>query len=656
MNLVQPTKALKAWRTKNAKNQHIITASAPSEDRASPTSSTFSSGIAASTHLDASFRIENSTYISTGGQKASVLRCPSPQEYHENLWNPKFGRGGTLIRQRSLSFTQSSTSDSNPSGKVHGSKPNFSTNAKTFPNSHIQKLSAVGVLRAWKAQVRKEKDQGSKTMNGPLPGDCCIPNGMFARKYGYIKKGEPLPYRIIRGLMQPTLDDLYIQRYDELWDSTMRKLDDQLSVQELDDIGRAQLQDDAVDAFLDQFKFPANPGLFFDGGLDFVWGKGSSTTATQHSLQSDDVSSHGKRGSMLHSSPDEAFPKSQSSLESEINATTRSRQFELGQPASNFFSGISDPLKLETSKSSLSGHENHKPRRSRIAVSSSFGGNHDPVDQHKIVTRDVDLKTYMLPKTTYISKNLHNNSGQRSTDFEGPPEQIKLKSYSSSLSRKHTKNYQGKSHSSDGSVEKSKVKDSNFLSLATFDGAADDIHHGQKYINPRLTNKHNTRANADCANPNSANNEMDLTDGASHISHSPSRPKPLHIRKQSSQIHIANQHNSSNHSEIVHPPRTSSIRSRHPADSEIFNLHSTCTKTPSVVESAPSAHSSYRAQYISDTSINSPSTARSTVSSYKGRYLSRASSEIMGDFIPVDASDMTPVLADKERSKASFDA
>jgi hypothetical protein len=63
-----------------------------------PGSRSLKSRVSTSIHLKAEFRIEHSVYVSTGGRKARVLVCSTPEEFHRNSWNPKFGGGGALGR------------------------------------------------------------------------------------------------------------------------------------------------------------------------------------------------------------------------------------------------------------------------------------------------------------------------------------------------------------------------------------------------------------------------------------------------------------------------------------------------------------------------------------------------------------------------------
>lgn len=104
INKVQPTKALENWRTAHLEQQQqpaILTNPLPNESPSyypdkSPRPSSSKSRTSVNAHLKAPFRIEHSVYISTGGQRASVLRCPSAQAYHKNSWAPNFGGGGML--------------------------------------------------------------------------------------------------------------------------------------------------------------------------------------------------------------------------------------------------------------------------------------------------------------------------------------------------------------------------------------------------------------------------------------------------------------------------------------------------------------------------------------------------------------------------------
>jgi hypothetical protein len=143
----------------------------------------------------------------------------------------------------------------------------------------------------------------------------------------------------------------------------------------------------------------------------------------------------------------------------------------------------------------------------------------------------------------------------------------------------------------------------------------------------------------------------------------------LNVRKQSSQVYPTPSQQQSNpynpsqgHFETpVYPPRISSIRERWQPN-ESAQARATRIKTASAVDnSAQSTLSNYRVHYLSDTSIDVPSTpnttARSILSSYKESYLSDlpdTSPGIMGDFVPIDSSDMAYRPAKGEDSKVLF--
>jgi hypothetical protein len=139
-----------------------------------------------------------------------------------------------------------------------------------------------------------------------------------------------------------------------------------------------------------------------------------------------------------------------------------------------------------------------------------------------------------------------------------------------------------------------------------------------------------------------------------------SRPKPLHIRKQLSQPHIARSRKQLDQDQTyqehfensVYPPLPSSAGSHGQSFESDRSRTSRSETTSRVNESAQSSLSSHKGRYRSATSIELPftsnSTTRSTVSSYQQGYISDASPEIMGDFVPINPLDMAnrPATAD----------
>ncbi|RDL37355.1 uncharacterized protein BP5553_04788 [Venustampulla echinocandica] len=138
--------------------------------------------------------------------------------------------------------------------------------------------------------------------------------------------------------------------------------------------------------------------------------------------------------------------------------------------------------------------------------------------------------------------------------------------------------------------------------------------------------------------------------------------RPLHLRKQSSQIQITghnhqyppeiNQTHKAESIPFVFPPRTSSLR--YSADSIALGLLCLATPGPPPVSVDPAQFgdlSSMRNHLSSTSAQDAPSidTSRSTVSSIEALYLSSGSSSaILGDFIPIDAMDVTPDMRNSD--------
>jgi hypothetical protein len=208
-----------------------------------------------------------------------------------------------------------------------------------------------------------------------------------------------------------------------------------------------------------------------------------------------------------------------------------------------------------------------------------------------------------------------------------------------------------------------------------FDGASDRFSSLAPNFDNKQSRHHNTIRHSIShserwSTPAISNSSMDLDRGPARLpALSPTKPKPLNVRKQSSQVYPtpsqqqSNQYNPSleNFESPVYPPRSSSIRERWQPNKSA-QARATRTKNASAVDdSAQSALSSYRGHYLSDTSIDVPSTAiataRSILSSYKESYLSDlpdTSPGIMGDFVPIDSSDMAYRPANGEDSKVLF--
>lgn len=138
------------------------------------------SGIFAFVRASDVFRREHSTYVSVGGGKATALRFPSPDQSNRN---PAFRKPQAIVVERRLSF------------------------------SIRRRLSA----RSSDTAVLDLDDH-----NEDLPPGVSPPNGIFARKYGIVPRGEPLPDSIFQTATQPTADDVIYQGCEDLWEQALR--------------------------------------------------------------------------------------------------------------------------------------------------------------------------------------------------------------------------------------------------------------------------------------------------------------------------------------------------------------------------------------------------------------------------------------------------
>jgi hypothetical protein len=160
--------------------------------------------------------------------------------------------------------------------------------------------------------------------------------------------------------------------------------------------------------------------------------------------------------------------------------------------------------------------------------------------------------------------------------------------------------------------------------------------------------------------PRDKNNSINLD--REHIRHqtrSPTRPKALSIRKKTSQGQINAYHGRDS---LEFPPRTSSVRDHvfpYGAQHELAGHRDLRAEGNfSVDDTILPVSASYRTHYLSDTSMEAPSTdistARSTLSSHKESYLSDTSSGIMGDFVLFEASDKTSRGASLDTGEIRF--
>lgn len=137
-------------------------------------------------------------------------------------------------------------------------------------------------------------------------------------------------------------------------------------------------------------------------------------------------------------------------------------------------------------------------------------------------------------------------------------------------------------------------------------------------------------------------------DQGSGLNPASSPTPPLRIRKQPIPVRVSRRQSLNNRNKSLkhssnpsYPPRTSSIL-RDTNTSSKANCHEKIYSRRRKINasSSRSATSNAVCTSISDPSIGN-STARSTVPSYKERYLS-GSTEIIGDFVPVNAEMALP--------------
>lgn len=151
-----------------------------------------------------------------------------------------------------------------------------------------------------------------------------LPNAMFAGKNRIESKHNHLPDKVQNDVNSPSADESVRRRYEDLRKEALTVVDKVPGVQNLNTFERQEQERQAVEAYRKSYETPATPGLFFDSGLDFKWGAGSShpTTCKQsEELRNGDetvnVGAHG----------DKTDPISEENLEADSpRLTSRSEQ------------------------------------------------------------------------------------------------------------------------------------------------------------------------------------------------------------------------------------------------------------------------------------------------------------------------------------------
>ncbi|RDW85725.1 hypothetical protein BP5796_04050 [Coleophoma crateriformis] len=303
MARVVPTKTLLEWRAKNDATKAIKT------NPILPTSPTFKTGISTITHRSA-WRIEHTLFVSIGGAKASVYHCPSPEEFHQRLWDPEYGRGGNMAGVKTHTLPH-------PLIRI-GSRASISPdthlgNPVDLPVQHNTRLNARKVrearlLQAKAAQLARMNNRRECTMlppigfqnatyeelvstrvlhnlgskpppanfssvrNVPLPTGVLVPNAIFARKYQVVPDEAPLPDCFLRGQIQPTADQLAIAKVEHLRDLVSAAMDEtRRKHKDLKDEEVLEQEDILTKEYFSFFKGPFTADLFYDSGLDFKW-------------------------------------------------------------------------------------------------------------------------------------------------------------------------------------------------------------------------------------------------------------------------------------------------------------------------------------------------------------------------------------------------
>jgi hypothetical protein len=251
----------------------------------SPTTPTFGTAI---THRSA-WHIENSTYVSRKGEKAHTHSCPTPQEFHERLWSPEYGRGGAFLGETVIvpgipmhGFSSGVVSIGHQklsrisSPKVKSPKKMIICNVQSRTTSRKQAKSdakaRADAAKEWPGpgEKRKKKDYPdpnivaprynesipgwayeqmnsvkalpepgttaakvfySEIKNVPLPDGIEIPNAVFARKHDLVPEGGALPIELLEKQLQLTADRMAVEKLECLVRQEQREIEEDIGLE-----------------------------------------------------------------------------------------------------------------------------------------------------------------------------------------------------------------------------------------------------------------------------------------------------------------------------------------------------------------------------------------------------------------------------------------
>jgi hypothetical protein len=676
-----PTKApLTSRDTSETVRVATTTLSLPSQTASdststAPTSPAFITGRSASAHLGTAWQIEHSIFVSKGGGDASVLYCPTPEDFHRHLWDPNFGRGGKLVEERRLLMGKHGLKGyRGGEDKVPMSAENIQAKIKIKTRS---KFRARCSLR--RCRERKTKSASTPSVPGsynarpddfvPLPENTRIPHGVFARKHGIIPEGDTMPVFILRGERQPTIDEISLKKCEEVFPRAItlaKKLGD---LRSLDENDAAELQEKSVDAYLSQI--PSTPGLFFDSGIEYKWD--TETTSPQLFPLQFSAPSCIMKENLTHDYPKDLphFPTASvpNLTAPGLSVTTRSQDPDQNQ---GMTLDVTHTLSLESHNRDLNGPPvagwHALPVSTQETVLSKHCSSARPVDCEYEGAPERELKQRHLNAVRSIGGRNDKHPtlcGHLQARKSGNSPRLVPRIERNPLRQRSVEQ---ENEPGDGPVlvRKARTLNRDRGQARSFDGTRDDFHFSYDNNSNKQTYSHNTH------NTNKLHNKTHnekflsaLMDPDQLFTQPPavSPTKPLHVRKQSSKTHLERSQQQlsdnnpyKNYSKTpIYPPRTSSIQKFVPCNaSEIFQARETINDSSPTLNSARSTFSSYRGTYLSDTSAEVPSTARTTLERHEAHGISNLTSGIMGDFIPID-QDATNHSRATESGKPSFD-
>ena len=211
--------------------------------------------------------IEHTMYVSTREGGTQPFRSPNPKQFHEMQWNIGYKCGGKLVEERQVSVSSLSlgSEDRQVVPAERPSRLSLATLArrvvrKKAAHDDARRKSWFSNVFAFDTVLSFREFLDSRPI--PLPEGCPVPNAIFARKFGLVANGQPLPPSLPVKAM-PTAESKATET-----------------------VVKAAACSATYSTW--EFRGPFTPQLGFDGGLDFRWvvSDQSTTRATGTCLAS----------------------------------------------------------------------------------------------------------------------------------------------------------------------------------------------------------------------------------------------------------------------------------------------------------------------------------------------------------------------------------